>query len=85
MRAAPSSFGQTARVMAWKRFVSFLLMLGLGLLLLVSVLFNTVVAVVSKYLDQYLPIPAFMLTIADIVGADVPHHGGLRDGVPVPA
>jgi membrane protein len=48
------------------RFLSFLLVIGSGFLLLVSLLVSAVLASVGKYLGQLLPVPDILLKLIDI-------------------
>jgi len=48
------------------RFLSFLLVFGSGFLLLVSLLLSAVLAGLSKYLDELLPMPDMMMQVLDV-------------------
>src|SRR5882724_498114 len=50
-----------------ERFLSFGMVLGIGFLLLVSLLFSALVAAVTKYLGGMLPIPAVLLESLDFL------------------
>jgi membrane protein len=61
----------TAKTGIWNmvkaRFLSFGMVLGIGFLLLVSLLLSAALAAVAKYVSGFLPVPAAVLHLADIL------------------
>jgi membrane protein len=49
------------------RFLSFILVIGSGFLLLVSLIISTMLSVLSQYLDRFVPGPQLMITLIDLV------------------
>jgi len=62
----PDSQGGVRRIVK-SRFLSFGMVLGIGFLLLVSLLLSAVIAALAKYLGDFLPIPAVLLHFVDFL------------------
>jgi membrane protein len=50
-----------------QRFVSFAMVLGVGFLLLVSLVVNAVLSAMGKFFDRFLPVPEYALHITNLV------------------
>ena len=61
----PSKAG--VKTFLFERFASFVMVVGIGFLLLLSLLVNAAIAIVSKYFSTLLPIPPAVLDTADAV------------------
>jgi len=56
--------GQTLKMFFMKRFLSFLLVLGSGVFLLLSLIASTALAATVSYLERFISVPAFLLEFA---------------------
>jgi membrane protein len=54
------------RALIHSRFLSFLMILGIGLFLLLSLLLSAAIAVAGKWFTQFLPAPAWLLHVATL-------------------